>query len=156
MGSILVHCLDSSQSGCRYASGLIILVNLIMIGIEAEMSLQAGRTFRIFEICTSCIMLQNYITYIQLSICSVVGWLVIGSSCFDLCRDAEKKKAHDPRSESKPHLGGKELGPESWAYTIERIFLIIYCIEDTETTLFFLGLRMALHVLVIFGLWNQV
>ena len=98
MGSILVHCLDSSQSGCRYASGLIILVNLITIGIEAEMSLQAGRTFRIFEICTSCIMLQNYITYIQLSICSVVGWLVIGSSCFDLCRDADKKKPtiHDP------------------------------------------------------------
>lgn len=97
MGSILVHCLDSSQSGCRYASGLIILVNLITIGIEAEMSLQAGRTFRIFEICTSCIMLQNYITYIQLSICSVVGWLVIGSSCFDLCRDADTKKK-SPRS----------------------------------------------------------
>jgi len=62
----------------EYASGLIILVNLITIGIEAEMSLQAG----------------------------------------------------------------KELGPESWAYTIERIFLIIYCIEA--------GMRLVAHGMASF------
>ena len=89
MGSILVHCLDSSQalflfscarlqiqffraeSGCRYASGLIILVNLITIGIEAEMSLQAGRTLKYVPV-VSCYSIYDYMC-IQFSMFPVVS-----------------------------------------------------------------------------------